>query len=76
MGEGKAAILFCCSARNETGGLDLGGGAEREEKVCGQLTWFSVMCVCKRCLLELGAGIKQLSEGRDARRVSTQIFGF
>lgn len=43
----------------ETEGLDLGG--QREEKVCGLPTLFSVrysLWFCRQCLLKLGAEIR------------------
>lgn len=39
-GEGRLQQVFCCSTRDKTRGLGL-TGTEREEKVCGQPTWFS-----------------------------------
>lgn len=47
------------------------GRTERKEKVYGQLFWFSGwqgLWVSRACLLELGANVKQLSEGREVRR--------
>lgn len=39
--EGRLQLMFCCRTRDVTGGLGLGEEREREEKVCGQPTWFS-----------------------------------
>lgn len=53
-GEGMMPLVFYCSARDETGRLDL--GKQGEKKVFGQPTWFSDrhgLWFSGRCLLEL-----------------------